>query len=113
LRSSYRRYPVLACKEIWSRLDERYGKTEIVHQTFTRRIESFSRPTYTGSHKWYELSDLLNEILALTEDQEGLSTTISLYDSSIDLAPILAQLFNKCSRTVGSHGQRLQEETYR
>ncbi|KAH3846581.1 hypothetical protein DPMN_088884 [Dreissena polymorpha] len=35
------------CEELWSRLDERYGKAEIVHQSFTRRIESFSRPTYT------------------------------------------------------------------
>ncbi|KAH3689709.1 hypothetical protein DPMN_191994 [Dreissena polymorpha] len=26
------------CEELWSRLDERYGKAEIVHQSFTRRI---------------------------------------------------------------------------
>ncbi|KAH3690372.1 hypothetical protein DPMN_193576 [Dreissena polymorpha] len=58
------------CEELWSRLVERYGKEEILHQSFTRRIESFSSPTYTDSHKWYELSDLLNEILALTEDKE-------------------------------------------
>ncbi|KAH3896661.1 hypothetical protein DPMN_020839 [Dreissena polymorpha] len=48
------------CEELWSRLDERYGKAEIVHQSFTRRIESFTRPTYTYSHNWYQLSDLLN-----------------------------------------------------
>ncbi|KAH3891654.1 hypothetical protein DPMN_015759 [Dreissena polymorpha] len=40
---------LMACEKLWSRLDERYGKGEIVHQSITRRIESFPQLTYKDS----------------------------------------------------------------
>ncbi|XP_013396919.2 uncharacterized protein LOC106163784 [Lingula anatina] len=75
--------PQKAVKEIWERLEERYGSPELIESVLRKKIDMFPKLTSKDTLKLYELLDLLSEIQAFKED-ELCGLTLSYLDSAYD-----------------------------
>ncbi|XP_053387241.1 uncharacterized protein LOC123539924 [Mercenaria mercenaria] len=109
LKTVYSKDQCLGLSKIWERLDERYGAPEIVHKLIQKRVEQFSRLTLSDTTKWYELDDLLSEILALKEDS-AYAVPLAYYDSSVGLSSITCKLPGSVQEKWATRANRYKRE---
>ncbi|XP_023930308.1 uncharacterized protein LOC106157407 [Lingula anatina] len=100
--------PQKAVKEIWERLEERYGSPELIESVLRKKIDMFPKLTSKDTLKLYELLDLLSEIQAFKED-ELCGLTLSYLDSAVGINPIVAKLTQDQQNKWTSHAVKYKE----
>ena len=91
LKNVYLTDPSKAVKQIWERLDERFGSPESIHKVITNKLDNFQKIYQHDTTRWYDLADTLAEIQALKEDPV-FTCALAYFDSSIGIAPVLLKL---------------------
>ena len=62
LRAANAQEPTRGLERVWQRLDERYGRPEMVEPALKNKLSDFPKLTNKDNNKLYELSDLMSEI---------------------------------------------------
>ena len=83
--------PVLGLQRIWQRLEERYGCPEMIEFALKTKLNSFAAISSKDYRRLYELSDILDEILAVKEDVRYQSL-LAYFDASTGINPIVMKL---------------------
>ena len=83
--------PTRGLYRIWERLEERYGKPEMVEASLKNKLNSFQPITLKEPKRLYDLLDILTEI-ECTKENVGYSTLLSYFDSSSGVLPIVSKL---------------------
>ena len=76
---------------IWERLEDRYGRPEMIESALKSKLDSFPRISDKDYRKLYDLTDILSQIESSKEDPQY-STLLSYYDSSSGVIPIVRKL---------------------
>ncbi|KAK3105444.1 hypothetical protein FSP39_025380 [Pinctada imbricata] len=79
---------------IWNRLEDRFGKPEMVEASLKAKLRDFPRVTDSNPERLYDLLDLLHEINSNMSDSRY-SGLLSYYDTSSGVLPIVSKLTNQ------------------
>lgn len=80
--------PKEALKIIWKRLDEMYGRPEMIEASIRQQLENFRPVTSAENKRLYDLLNILIKIESLMADST-FSTSLSYFNSSIGVNPII------------------------
>jgi len=80
-------------KEIWKRLDQRYGAPESIAASLQNRLNKFPKVNYNEYDKLYDLADLLSEIESVKQN-ERYKMVLAYFDSSYGVNQIVGKLPN-------------------
>ncbi|XP_061170947.1 uncharacterized protein LOC133180435 [Saccostrea echinata] len=83
--------PVHGLQRIWQRLEERFGCPEMIESALKTKLNSFAPITSKDYRRLYDLSDILDEILAAKEDIRYQSL-LAYFDASTGVTPIVMKL---------------------
>ena len=93
--------PERGLKRIWDRLEEEYGRPEVIQNYLYNRLSNFPRITNKDSKKLFDLFDLLTEMEAIKENPMY-SSLLSYLDTPAGINPIVNKLpFHLQERWVG------------
>ena len=67
IRAANANDPYRGLQSIWERLDERYGRPEMVESALKKKLSSFPQLTNKDSSKLYDLLDILTEVQSAME----------------------------------------------
>ncbi|XP_052688921.1 uncharacterized protein LOC128167316 [Crassostrea angulata] len=91
LRSANTHNPSLGVKRIWDRLNDKYGRPEMVEHALKQKLHSFPTLKNKDHAKLYDLVDILTEIeSAMTNPKYEIC--LSYFNSSTGVLPIVAKL---------------------
>lgn len=105
LRTSNARTPERAVKLIWERLEERYGRPEIIESFLKSKLEKCPVLSNKDNKKLYEHSDLLDEILSAKEDPK-FAVQFAMFDSSRGVNSIVTKLTYSVQQKWVTHASR-------
>ncbi|XP_055958215.1 uncharacterized protein LOC130013558 [Patella vulgata] len=88
LRSAYFNAPSKGVREIWKRLDERFGSPDVIESSLKKRLTNFPKLSSKDTQKLYELADILTEIEAVKSDTRY-SSVLAYFDSSTGVSPVV------------------------
>ena len=92
LRNANAANPGLAVSKIWDRLEERYGRPELIDAALKSKLERFQKISGPRDYsRLYELSDIVNEIECAKLDKRY-AALLGQYDTSTGVNFILAKL---------------------
>ncbi|XP_052073800.1 uncharacterized protein LOC127711732 [Mytilus californianus] len=91
IRASNVNNPKTGLRRIWERLDERYGRPEMVEATIKTKLQKFPKLTNKDHSRLYELLDILTQIES-SKENETFSNLLSYFDSSSGVLPIVDKL---------------------
>ena len=83
--------PDNALKLIWERLDEMYGRPEMVEASIRQQLENFRPVTSTENKRLYDLLNILIKIESLMMNST-LKSTLAYFNSSVGVNPIVSKL---------------------
>ena len=84
-------YPERGLKMIWDRLEDRFGKPEMVEASLKKKLQYLPRITDSEPKRLYDLLDILHEIDSNMHD-ERYAKLLSYFDSSSGVIPIVGKL---------------------
>ena len=90
LRSAYIRNPAKGVKEVWKKLDERFGTSIALTKAHLDKLTDFPKVGYKDPKKLQELGDLLLELECAKSD--GSLPGLRILDEAMYIKPIIAQL---------------------
>ena len=90
LRSAYIKNPAKGVKEVWKRLDERFGSSIVVTKAHLDKLTQFPKIGYRDAKKLQELGDLLLELECAKND--GSLPGLRILDEAMYLKPIITKL---------------------
>ncbi|XP_053375012.1 uncharacterized protein LOC128547190 [Mercenaria mercenaria] len=90
-RTSSSSDPARGVRNLWERLDERYGAPEMTESSLQKKLENFPRLGPKDSKKLYELADILQEIQNNMADPKY-ADLLSYFNSSRGVIPIVNKL---------------------
>lgn len=93
IRSANTFQPERGLSLIWDRLEDRYGKPEMVEAALNAKLRNFPKITETDPKRYYDLLDLLYEIEPNKQDPKY-SRLLGYYDTSSGILPIACKLPN-------------------
>lgn len=91
IRGSNINDPVKGLYRIWERLEERYGRPEMIESALKNKLNKFPKITMKDPKMLYDLLDILTEIESAKENDQYV-TLLSYYDSSSGVIPIISKL---------------------
>ncbi|XP_071138882.1 uncharacterized protein [Mytilus edulis] len=91
IRASNVNNPNAGLRRIWERLDERYGRPEMVEAAIKTKLQKFPKLTNKDHSRLYELLDILTQIES-SKENEPFSNLLSYFDSSSGVLPIVDKL---------------------
>ncbi|XP_062610035.1 uncharacterized protein LOC134271839 [Saccostrea cucullata] len=91
IRASNVHSPERGLRKIWERLQERYGRPEMVEAALKKKLDNFPKLTTKDMNKLYDLLDILSE-LESTKCDEHYSHSLSYFDTSTGIIPIVNKL---------------------
>nr|XP_022331795.1 uncharacterized protein LOC111129629 [Crassostrea virginica] len=91
IRTSNIHNPFTGLHRIWERLEERYGRPEMVEAALKQKLDSFPKVSPKEPKKLYDLLDILTEIESAKENPRY-SVLLSYFDSSSGVIPIINKL---------------------
>ncbi|KAL5020692.1 hypothetical protein ScPMuIL_002224, partial [Solemya velum] len=83
--------PKVACKKLWERLEERYGRPEVIEAAVKRKLSQFPKLTNKDYSKLYDLTDIVAEIQSIKSNPR-LALQFSYFDSSSGVNQIVQKL---------------------
>lgn len=83
--------PKEALQIIWKRLDEMYGRPEMIEASIRHQLENFRPVTSAENKRLYDLLNILIKIESLMANST-FSTSLSYFNSSIGVNPIINKL---------------------
>ena len=90
LRSAYIENPEKGVKEVWKRLDERFGSSIVVTKAHLYKLTQFPKIGYRDAKKLQELGNLLLELECAKND--GSLPGLGILDEAMYLKPIITKL---------------------
>jgi len=91
IRAANAHDPHRGLHKIYDRLQERYGRPEMVESAMKRKLNSFPTLTSKDNVKLYDLLDILTEIESVMLNPQY-ATLLSYYNSSSGVIPIVSKL---------------------
>lgn len=91
LRIANAQDPPRALRLVWERLEEKFGRPEMVESALKRKLENFPRLTVRDYKKLYDLSDLLSEIESVKANP-SYSTLLAYFDASSGVNQVVCKL---------------------
>lgn len=91
LKSAYIFNMSEARKQIWSRLDERFGTPEPVYQAATSKPTAFPKLSAKNPAQLYDLSHIPSEIEGLQLNPK-FASILAYFDSIVGINPIVSKL---------------------
>ena len=91
IRAANTHDPATGLQRIYERLEERYGRPEMVESALKRKIVTFPTITNKDCVKLYDLLDILTEVESVMLNPKY-ATLLSYYNSSSGVTPIVAKL---------------------
>ena len=91
IRSANAENPERGVEKIWERLEDRYGRPEMVESALKTKLNNFPKITTRDYGKLFELSDILSEIESCKENPKY-ATLLSYFDSSSGVNQIVSKL---------------------
>ena len=82
--------PYRGLQSIWERLDERYGRPEMVESALKKKLSAFPQLTNKDSSKLYDLLDIITEVQSAMANPVY-STLLAYFDSSSGVGPIVSE----------------------
>ena len=83
--------PKRGVEKIWERLDECYGSPELIDSSVRQKFERFPKLTYKDRERFYDLHDILAEILSLKSELK-LQPPLSYFDTSAEINLVVSKL---------------------
>lgn len=83
--------PGRGLRQIWARLDERYGAIELIDDSLKSKLAAFPQLMIKDPKELYKLSDLLTQVDGVKKNPKY-SAALSYYDTSLGIAPIVSKL---------------------
>lgn len=80
-----------AVKLIWERLDEMYGRPELIESSLRSQLENFRQIGSSENSRLYDLLNILIKIESLKTNPQ-FATNLAYYDSSSGVNPIISKL---------------------
>lgn len=90
-RSSNVNNPSVGLLRIWERLDERFGRPEMIESSIKSKLQKFCKIGNKNTCRYYELLDILIQIESSKENPEY-SSLLAYFDSSSCIIPIIEKL---------------------
>ncbi|XP_062590301.1 uncharacterized protein LOC134251896 [Saccostrea cucullata] len=94
IRSANTYQPERGLSLIWARLEDLYGKPEMVEAALKSKLKDFPKITEMDPKRYYDLLDLLYEIESNKQDPKY-SRLLGYYDTSSGILPIVSKLTNQ------------------
>ncbi|XP_056020363.1 uncharacterized protein LOC125680242 [Ostrea edulis] len=91
MRASNINNPFTGLRRIWDRLEERYGRPEMIETALKQKLYSFPKISSKEPKKLYDLLDILTEIESVKENPTY-AILLSYFDSSSGVIPIINKL---------------------
>ncbi|XP_056016958.1 uncharacterized protein LOC130053620 [Ostrea edulis] len=91
MRASNINNPFTGLRRIWDRLEERYGRPEMIETALKQKLDSFPKISSKEPKKLYDLLDILTEIESVKENPTY-AILLSYFDSSSGVIPIINKL---------------------
>lgn len=91
IRSYSAHDPAKGREQIWLRLDERYGRPEMVEASLKKKLHQIPKLSTKDYSKLYDLLDVLCEIESLKSDPQY-SSLLAYFDFSSGVAPVVNKL---------------------
>ncbi|XP_065944078.1 uncharacterized protein [Magallana gigas] len=91
IRGSNINDPVKGLYRIWERLEDRYGRPEMIESALKDKLNRFPKISIKDPKMLYDLLDILTEIESAKENEQY-ATLLSYYDSSSGVNPIISKL---------------------
>jgi len=91
IRSSNVNNPSVGLLRIWERLDERFGRPEMIESAIKSKLQKFCKIGNKDTCRYYELLDILTQIESTKENPEY-SSLLAYFDSSSGIIPIIEKL---------------------
>lgn len=79
-----------AVKLVWERLDEMYGRPELIESSLRSQLENF-RQIGSSENRLYDLLNILIKIESLKTNPQ-FATSLAYYDPSLGVNPIISKL---------------------
>ena len=103
--------PKRGLSRLWNRLEEEFGRPEVIHGHLTNKITNFPKLGIKDNKKLFDLVDLLSEIDAVKENP-AYGQSLSYFDTAAGIKPILNKLpyglqekwVNECVRYKKNNG---------
>ncbi|XP_055999043.1 uncharacterized protein LOC130047684 [Ostrea edulis] len=83
--------PYEGLRQIWTRLDKRYGAIELIDNSLKLKIAVFPSLSVKDPKELYRLSDLLTQVDGVKKNPRY-SAALSYYDTSLGIVPIVNKL---------------------
>ena len=90
LRSAYIRNPAKGVKEIWKKLDERFGTSIVLTKAHLDKLTDFPKVGYKDPKKLQELGDLLLQLECAKSD--GSLPGLRILDEAMYIKPVISKL---------------------
>ena len=100
--------PPRGVTRIWERLQERYGRSEMIEASIKRKLAAFPTLSNKDSAKLYDLVDILCEIESWMVNPEY-SSLLSYFNSSSGVSPIVAKLSYSIQDKWTSHASKYKK----
>jgi len=91
IRSANVHNPLKGLQRIWDRLEEEYGRPEVIQTYLTSKLTNFPKLTNKDSKRLFDLVDLLSEVEAIKENP-SYASLLSYFDTSAGINPVLGKL---------------------
>ncbi|XP_042150458.1 uncharacterized protein LOC121838334 [Ixodes scapularis] len=108
LRSVHVDNPAAGLEIVWERLEDCYGRPEVIEDALFKRIGSFPKFSDKDTHKLRELGDLLLELEAAKADPH--LTGLGYLDTARGVNPIAEKLPHRLQEMWISKGSRYKED---
>lgn len=83
--------PMRGVEKIWDRLNDKYGRPEVVEASLKAKLLAFPKMGVRDSKKLFDLADLLSEIESVKENPQY-SALLSYFDTSAGINPVINKL---------------------
>lgn len=103
--------PDIALARLWERLEDRYGRPEMIEAALKNKLSAFPRLSIKDNKRLYDLVDIVSEIEAAKEIPH-LSSLFAYFDSSSGVNPIVSKLPYQIQEKWTRHANSFKESHY-
>ncbi|KAL1442113.1 hypothetical protein MTO96_000009 [Rhipicephalus appendiculatus] len=108
LRSVHVANPEAGLRLVWERLEECYGRPEVIEDALFKRVANFPKFSDKDTHKLRELGDLLLELECAKADPH--LTGLSYLDTARGISPIVEKLPPRLQEAWIAKGSRYKQD---
>ncbi len=108
IRAAHAYDPEVGLRQLWQRLEKKYGSPEVIEASLFKRLDSFTKISHKDFNQLQELADLLLEVQAVKE--EGSLPGLGFLDTSKGINSIVEKLLHGLQEAWIVKGTKYKKE---